>query len=285
MKSIALGLLLATSTIAVAADAPASRPARDDSASEKLGLKLGLQCYTFRMLSFFETVDKAAQLGIKYLEIYPGQTLKPGSKSKTSMASLTDEEIAEIKKKLADAGGLKVVCYGVAGVPTDEAGARKMFEWAKKLGIEVLVTETTPTAVHDKLCDEFGIRMALHNHPSSWPPDKVLAATKDRSKLIGACADTGHWLRGKPPRLPVETLKSLEGRIMSLHFKDLDDKRGDVPFGTGIGDAKGQLAELARQGFKGYACIEYERGGVPELMANLAKCAEFYDKTCAELAK
>ena len=53
---------------------------RNDADSEKLGLKLSLQCYTFRALTFFETVDKAAGLGIKYLEMYPGQKLKPGSK-------------------------------------------------------------------------------------------------------------------------------------------------------------------------------------------------------------
>ena len=36
---------------------------RDDSASEKLGIKLSLQCYTYRAISFFETVDKAAGMG------------------------------------------------------------------------------------------------------------------------------------------------------------------------------------------------------------------------------
>jgi len=63
--------------------------------------------------------------------------------------------------------------YGVAGVPTDEKGARKTFEWAKKMGIQVLVTETTPSEMLDKLCNEYHIKMALHNHPQSWPPEKV----------------------------------------------------------------------------------------------------------------
>ena len=53
--------------------------ARNDAAAEKLGFKLSLQCWTFNRLTFFETVDKAAGLGIKYLEAFPGQTLKPGS--------------------------------------------------------------------------------------------------------------------------------------------------------------------------------------------------------------
>src|SRR3981189_486271 len=85
---------------------------RDDSASEKLGMKLSLQCWTFNKLTFFETVDKAAGLGIKYLEIYPGQKLKPGSKEAISR-NMSEGTIAEVKKKLADAGGLKLVAYGV----------------------------------------------------------------------------------------------------------------------------------------------------------------------------
>src|SRR5262245_66554303 len=89
-----------------AADTPASK--RDDSASEKLGLKLSLQCWTFNRLTFFETVDKAVGLGVKYIEIYPGQTLKPGSKEKMHR-TMSDEVIAEVKKKLDDAGGLKLV--------------------------------------------------------------------------------------------------------------------------------------------------------------------------------
>lgn len=257
---------------------------RDDTAAEKLGFKLSLQCYTFRQLTFFETVDEAARLGIKYLEFFPGQKLKPGSEISTN-SGMSDETCDEIKKKLAEAGGIKVVGYGVAGIPGDEQGARKTFEWAKKMGVEVLVTETSPTELHDKLCTEYGIKMALHNHPQSWPPEKVLAACKDRCKLIGSCSDTGHWMRAD--HVPVDTLRMLQGRVMHLHFKDLD-KFGngqDVPWGTGKGDVKGMLQELKRQGFHGYLSIEYEHGTVPELRANLVKCIEFFDTTVAELAK
>src|SRR3954469_21802403 len=129
MKTRILSFLVIalTATSILAADPPAKR---DDSASEKLGMKLSLQCYTFRELTFFETVDQAVALGVKYLEIYPGQKLKPGSDLKMQN-TMSEETIAEIKKKLADAGGLKLVAYGVAAVPPEEAAARKVFEWAK----------------------------------------------------------------------------------------------------------------------------------------------------------
>ena len=256
---------------------------RDDKASEKMGIRLSLQCYTFRALTFFETVDEAAKMGIRYLEIYPGQKLKPDS-SEIINNRMSDAVIAEIKQKLKDAGGLKLVAYGVDGVPTDEPGARKVFEWAKTMGIKVLVTETTPTEVHDKLCTEFNIRMALHNHPQSWPPEKVLEACKDRVKLIGSCSDTGHWIRRN--LVPVEQMKKLQGRIEHLHFKDLNQfgEAHDLPWGTGVGDARGMLAELKRQGYKGYLSIEYEVGSVQELESNLPLCVAFFDKTMTELS-
>jgi sugar phosphate isomerase/epimerase len=247
-------------------------------------MKLSLQCWTFNKLTFFETVHKAAGLGVKYLEIYPGQKLKPESDVKVNK-DMSDETIDEIKKKLKDAGGLKLVAYGVDGVATDEKGARKEFEWAKKMGIEVLVTETKPNDVLDKLCTEYGIRLALHNHPTTWPPDDVLKATRDYSKLIGSCSDTGHWMRAK--HIPVDTLKKLEGRVEHLHFKDLNDfgDAHDVVWGTGKGDVAGMLKELKRQGYKGYLSIEYEYGDIKHLDENLPKCVAFFDKTMAELSK
>lgn len=276
-----LALFLA-SLPCLAADAPAGK--RNDAASEKLGMKLSLQCWTFNRPSFFETVDKAVGLGVKYLEMYPGQLLKPGSKERVGR-NMNDATIAEIKKKLADAGGLKLVAYGVDGVPTDEAGARKTFEWAKKMGIEVLVTETRPNEVHDKLCQEYQIKMALHNHPKTWPPDEVLRACKDKSKWIGSCSDTGYWMRAD--FVPVDTFKKLEGRVLHLHFKDLNEfgKGHDVVWGTGRGNMKGMLAELKRQGYKGYLSIEFEYGDLKHLDANLPKCVEFFDRTTTELAK
>lgn len=273
-------------TAACLASTGMARAARNDAAAEKLGWKVSLQCYTFRTLTFFETVDRAQTLGVKYLEVYPGQTLKPGSKAKTG-PGLTDAETAEMLAKVRQAG-LKIVAFGVAGIPADEAAARKHFAWAKKMGIEVLVTETKPTPLIDKLSKEYGIRIALHNHPKPshyWNPDTVLEEVKGCNPLIGSCADTGHWMRSG--LVPLECLKKLEGRVVHMHFKDVaPGGKGfqDVPWGTGPCNARGMLMELKRQGFNGYMSIEYEHGTVEELMKNIAACLEFLDKTAGEAA-
>jgi len=258
-----------------------ARAERNDAAAEKLGFKLGMQCWTYRMLTTFETLDRCQKFGIKYLEIFPGQKMKPDAETKVG-PEMNDAEIADLLAK-AKACGVKIANFGVSGIPMDEAGMKKHFEWAKKLGLEVLVTEVTPTPALDKMSQESGIRIALHNHPQSWPADKVLAATKDLSKNCGSCADTGHWLRAK--KNPVDNLKLLAGRLIESHFKDLDDKMSDVVYGTGVANVKAMMEELKRQGFKGTMIIEYEHGDLAHLDATIPQCVGAFDKLAGEVAK
>src|SRR5262249_25958249 len=118
-----------------------------------------------------------------------------------------------------------------------------------------------------------------------YHPDKVLEAVKGHSMMIGACADTGHWLRSGID--PVEALKKLEGRVISLHLKDLNRRAldgHDLIWGTGAGDIKGVLAELHRQRFNGYTSVEYEYNwdnSVPDI----EKCLEFFRQTESQLTK
>jgi len=258
-----------------------------DSGAEKLGWKLGAQCWTFRALTFVETMDKMQSLGLKYVEMFPGQKLKPDSDIVVG-PDMSADATSEVQAKLK-AANVKLVSFGVAPIPEGEAAARKHFEWAKKMGIEVIVTETVPTAMIDKLSGEFGIKVALHNHPATWPPDQILTATKDLSPRIGSCADTGHWKRAGFDT--VEQIKKLGSRAIHSHFKDVTPVEGqpgnfvDAPWGTGQGNAAAMLAELKNQGYKGYFMIEYEYGTVDELMVNLPKCILFFNETAAKLSK
>ncbi|MCX6879420.1 MAG: hypothetical protein NTW21_37300 [Verrucomicrobia bacterium] len=95
-------------------------------------------------------------------------------------------------------------------------------------------------------------------------------------------ADTGHWLRAK--KYPAENLKLLEGRIVSSHFKDLDEKKSDVVYGTGVADVKAMMKELKRQDFKGLLSIEYEHGDLAHLDATIPQCVAAFDKIAAEVA-
>ena len=261
-------------------------PARDDSAAEKLGWKLSVQAWTFRDRTAFEAIDAAHALGLKYMEFSPGQSLSPDQRDAKVGPDLTAAQRDAFRARLA-AGGIRAMNFGVVNFSNDEAAARKVFEFAKDMGLQTITCEPADTAawnVVEKLSNGFKINAACHNHPKPshyWNPDTVLEAIKGRSPRIGCCADTGHWPRSGLN--PVECLKKYQGHIICLHFKDIA-KGEDRPWGTGDGDAAGMLRELHRQGFKGVISIEYETGSGKELEANCAKCVAFFDKTAAEIA-
>jgi sugar phosphate isomerase/epimerase len=256
--------------------------------AEKLGWRLGTQAWSFKNFSLFEAIDKTVSLGLKYIEAFPNQQL---SKDRTELMvneTLPADARKDLKKKLGDCG-IKLVNYGVCGLAKMEQDSRRIFDFSKDLGIETLVSEPVEEILEmlDKLCAEYEINVAIHNHPKPshyWNPDTVLEACQGRSKRIGACADTGHWVRSGLN--PVESLRKLEGRIVSLHFKDLDRKAPDahdVPWGTGVCEVKEMLVELHRQGVQAVFSIEYEYNwdnSLPEIARSVA----YFDKIAAELA-
>ncbi len=249
--------------------------------AEKLGWRLGCQAYSFNRFTFYEAVDKNASLGLHYIEAYPGQRLsaeRPDVRVGPGMSALVRREV---KQKLAQAG-VKMVCFGVTGA------SRETFEFAKDMGIETIVSEPAFEQFDEleKLCEEFQISLALHNHPKPsryWNPDTVLEVCQGRSKRIGACADTGHWMRSGIR--PLDAVRKLKGRIISFHFKDLNQMGGghDVPWGTGEGDVEAVLAEMHQQGFQGVFSIEYEHNWENSL-PEIAQCVAWFDKTAAKLA-
>ena len=246
--------------------------------AEKLGWRLATQAWTFNSGTLFEAIDKTAAIGVKYIEAFPNQKISKDINDNIG-PGMKKETIEAVKAKLK-AKGVTLVNFGVTGIPGNEAEARKFFDWAKEMGIETIVTEATPDFL-DKLCGEYGISAALHNHPNSWPPEKVLAACEGKSKRIGADADTGHWMRRNIK--PIDGIKMLKGRIVSLHLKDLNEfgNGHDVIWGTGKGDLKAVLAELNAQGFKGVFSIEYEHQFT---LADLAACVKFFNDAAKEIA-
>jgi sugar phosphate isomerase/epimerase len=208
------------------------------------GWRLGIQAWTFNRYSFYEAIDKTASLGLDWIEAYPNQRLSDEHGDAKMGHDMAKELRKEVKQKLAESG-VRLVNYGVVGLPNDEKQCRKVFDFAKDMGIETIVSEPPEDAFDmlDELCKEYKIKLAVHNHPKPshyWNPDTVLKVCKGRSKWIGACADTGHWVRSKLD--PVECLKKLEGRIVSVHFKELIDGH-DTVWGTGAKRAEPLLKE------------------------------------------
>ncbi len=285
--AVSAGLLVAGhSGKALAADNPKGAPH-----AEKLGWRPGCQAWTFNYfspasdakqekLTFLESIDKTHDLGLHFIEGFPNQDVSKKNPSAKMGPRLSADMRKEVKKRLDDKG-VKLVNFGVG--PANKAA----FDFAKDMGIETLVSEPKFTEFDalDKLVEEYQINVAIHDHPEPspyWNPDIVLEHVKGHSKRIGACCDTGHWMRSGVN--PVEALKKLEGRIISFHLKDLtefNDKHAhDVPWGTGRGDIKAILTEVKRQGLKPVFSIEYE---TKFTMPQLAQCVAYMDQVAAEL--
>lgn len=247
------------------------------------GIAIGCQAYTFNRFSAFEAIEKTASAGGKVIEFYPGQKLSPAEPDTKLDHHASPETLAKVKAKLSE-HGLMAVAYGVVGLSKDEAECRKVFEFAKTMGIRVINTESTDALdTAEKLVKEYDIQVGFHNHPKRdndpnykvWDPNYIVELVKDRDPRIGACADTGHWMRSGLK--PVDCLKILKGRIVSSHLKDLNGYgKGvhDVPYGTGQADMPAILAELKAQGFTGPASIEYEHNWENSL-PEVKQCIDF----------
>lgn len=273
-----LSILIATLTISVSVRA--GNPLPDNL--KQGGFAIGPQAYTFNRFTAFEAIEKAAEAGAKCIEFFPAQRLskeKPGAKLHHSMS---DEDFKALQDKLAQ-HGVTAVNYGVVG-GKDADEWRKIFEFAKKLGVYAITTEDVKHLDDiEKLVKEFDIRVGYHEHAKRpldrgyqlWDPNYVAQMVKDRDPRIGAAADTGHWATSG--LTPLDGLKILKGRIISVHLKDrpeIGKQLPDTVYGTGVSDVAGMLAELKSQGFAGNISVEYENKWDDNL-ADVKACIEF----------
>jgi sugar phosphate isomerase/epimerase len=252
--------------------------------AELLGWRLACNAYSFNHLAFYETIGKVAALGLNCLVGFNWQKLDPQKPEAIFNEQMSASQRRETKKRLSDAGLKLTGCY--CRELAKEDACRVLFDFAREMGMETLDGEP-PLAAFDmleRLCDEYGINLAVHNHaePSPyWRPETLLKIFHGRSKRIGACCDTGHW--GRSGLSSVEALRKLEGRILTFDLKDVGDDGLCVPFGTGECDIRGMLKELKRQRFRGVLGIEYGRRSESH-EAEIAQCVAYFEKVSQELA-
>lgn len=258
---------------AVAVDIPEDR---------KLGgFAIGTQAYTFREFTALEAIEKTAKAGGRVIEFYPGQRFSPDQPGVRWDHNASEEMLATVEEQL-ERFDIRAVNYGVVGIPNNEEEARKIFDFARRLKLSIITTESEDSLdLIEKLVREYDIKVAFHNHPRqpnkpdyrTWNPEHLSDLLQGRDERIGACADTGHWMHSGVD--PLEALRTLDGRILSLHLKDRNEPHGhDVPFGTGKGNIAGVLEELRKQNFSGHISVEYEHNwqhSVPDV----AQCIGF----------
>ena len=253
-------------------------------AQEKLGWRLGIEAYTFHKYTLFEAIDKTAQLGLPYMGGLSFQKVSDKI-PKNFEPGLTDDELKQIRLKL-DSAGIRLLTYYFHRIPGDQAGCRKVFEFARKIGIKTFMSEPLPEALDtiEKFCDEYDINVAIHNHdqkgsPVYWRPENILKVCQGRSRRIGACGDLGYWMRSGID--PLEAVRILKERLLTVQMHDLNELSAeghDVPWGTGVGKTRDFIEQLYRMGIKPTMFgLEYSYNWF-ESMPDIAKCIDFFNK-------
>ncbi len=199
-------------------------------ATVKTKLRLGIQLYSLRGFDLDKALKSAADLGFEQVEFYSGMLPLDSS----------DDHIATVREKVKKLG-MTISAHGVNHFGKDAAANRKIFEFAKKLGVPAVSADPDPESFGnlDELVKEFDIRVAIHNHGPTHRYNKavdVLRAIEKHDPRIGACADLGHYIRSGED--PVEVIRVLKGRLYGIHLKDFADKK-DVTKGVILG--KGHL--------------------------------------------
>lgn len=193
----------------------------------------------------------------------------------------SDAEIAAFKEQMATSG-VEVLATGPL-YSSDAKEIRRQFEFAKKLGVRVLVgvpyalgpgkKELDEDSVEsdglldvvDGLVKEFDMVYAIHNHgpdmTNLYPTaESVLKRIGNRDRRIGVCLDVGHEQRAG--RDPAAFIRAHADRIYDVHLKNIivDPKKNRaMPGPRGELDVFGIFQALADIGYTGVCHIEYER--------------------------
>lgn len=241
--------------------------AADEKADPYRGFKMGIQSYTLRDFKVKKALEISKELGLTWWETFPAHIA----------VGTVPKYIAEQKELLATAG-VKLIAFGVVGFDSkDESKAREVFEFAKAIGIESISADPNKDEATfkmlDKLVEEYAVNIAIHNHGPGHRYDKiddVVNAVKDHHKRIGACVDTGHYLRSKEN--PVEAIERLKDRVFGVHLKDVKDATMFKILGEGDLDVLGCLKALQKLKYKYCLALEYEenpQNPVPDLQVCL----------------
>jgi inosose dehydratase len=277
------GLIAAAGTVAIAprvlrsADTP---PSGDNS--KYGGFLVGIQSYSLRSFP----ADRALKithddLGLAAIELYSAH-LAPNA---------SDETIQGMKDKTA-ALGIKITSIGVTAFTKNHDANRRIFEFAKKVGLRNMSADPSEDSFDslDKLVEEYGIRIAIHNHGPGARYNKVadvLNAIKDHHKDIGACADLGHYIRSAED--PVKAIHLLEGRLYGIHLKDFAEQKANakgVILGKGCLDVEGVFKALKHVNFPadGYVSLEYEENP-NDPIADIQECLAVASAAAQKVAR
>jgi type 1 glutamine amidotransferase len=222
-----------------------------------LGWQVGVPLGSFRQETFFEAAGKAEALGVAVVEADSTQKVSVQIPKNLDYRLAPGEKDA-VRDRMATLN-VRMPVYVTSAISDDLQIARKMFEFAKSLGVETLAIERTPATLPaiEKLAEEFGVNVALSGNAKT-----VFNTLQGRGPRIGAYADLGKWMQeGDDPLAGIELLKD---KLMVLK---LSDRAVLSPL----------LADLYRRELKLSLIIVGASSG-PNVVAGLSRSLDAFEK-------
>jgi len=185
---------------------------------------IGVQSVVYQEFSLAELLAELDEVGVDTLELWDYH-LSPDDGPEVVAAGIDAIEESSVS-----------VCgYGV--VDLDDTGqAREHFAFADRLGTGYVTVNYPPdrddiTEELVALGNEFGVDVGIHNYSSVHHDDlsQVFSTVDDvrdvldryDDERLGLCVDTGHFLVEEVD--PEDVLRTLGGRVNSVHLKDTSD--------------------------------------------------------------
>ena len=240
------------------------------------GPELGLQTWTCRNMTFDQVVDFATKHGLKQIEFIAAH-LDPAAPRAESLR----------KKAILDAHGLTAYSFGVNRPGLDKEENRKLFEFAKLMGMKVIAVEPQDLRAWDnleELVKEYDIKLAIHNHNldsvygNPATVEKVLA---HRDHRIGVCLDIG-WITAAGFDA-AKVFHDYGDRVYDMHLKDKEivtnDGKSvavDTEIGKGNANYAGLFAEIKKSGWTGVMAIETDSKAFAENPSRLVDEARVF---------
>lgn len=227
---------------------PLARGADSPGAGPYGPFKMGIQSYSLRNFPLDDALAKTKELGLGYWESYVAH-IPPKV-----------DGLAAYKDKLARAG-VQVIGYGVMKFTKDHDANRKLFEFGRALGLGYFSADPDPDSFDslDKLVEEYGVAIGIHNHGPGHRYGKIetiAKAIEDHHEKIGCCIDTGHFLRSRED--PVRAVEVFGKRIYGVHLKDVKGAEEFTILGRGDLRTADLLKALAGLGYQYGLALEYE---------------------------
>jgi inosose dehydratase len=226
------------------------------------GFIIGVQSYSFRNFRLEQALTRTRDLGLHFIEFFRNHV----------PLSSSDDQIKAVRSTCFKYD-ITPIAFGVESFSKDHAANRRVFEFARKLGVRYLSADPSPDSFDslDKLVSEFGIAIAIHPHGPAgkqlhrwYSAEVIMQAVGKHHRLIGTCLDTGHLIRSAQEPFnrkldPAQQIRLMGARNFGLHLKDHDNqKRTDVVYGRGVLNVPEVLRALREVKFQGYISIEYE---------------------------